>query len=104
MLANLLDKAGARPLNIAAMRIPFLSRNFLGVCYFGGGGGGSGPAQPMTPAAPAVDSAGAKAKVSANARRRVGGMDALSGNVLGDLRQQGKTPTLGGTGTYTGEA
>ena len=40
-------------------------------------------------------------------KRRLGGVDALKGNVLGSMSAQtmGKSPTLGGSGGgYTGEA
>lgn len=80
--------------------------NFGRPLYFGGGGGGGGM-PPSPPAAPMADTEGAKKKVADDNRRRVGGMDALQGNVLGSLRDQTKARTLGASATsrrpYTGE-
>lgn len=81
--------------------------NFGRPLYFGGGGGGGGMPASQVQAAPMADTEGAKKKVADDNRRRVGGMDALQGNVLGSLRDQTKARTLGASATsrrpYTGE-
>ena len=86
--------------------LPLDPRNLTrGALHFGGGPDPVAPPAPApTPAAPAPDTAGAKAKVSGQQRRRVGGMDAVSGNVLGSLSDAGRTRALGGNATaYSGE-
>jgi len=64
------------------------------------------PAPSPAPAAPAPDTEAAKNKNALANKRRLGGVDALKGNVLGSMSaQSGKSPTLGGSGGgYTGEA
>lgn len=90
--------------NICLLNDP---RGLSGALHFGGGGGASAPPTVAQPAAPAADTEGAKKKVADDNRRRVGGMDALQGNVLGSLRDQTKARTLGASATsqtpYTGE-
>ena len=89
--------------NICLLNDP---RGLAGALHFGGGGA-SAPPTVAHPAAPAADTEGAKKKVADDNRRRVGGMDALQGNVLGALRDQTKARTLGASATsrtpYTGE-
>jgi hypothetical protein len=79
-----------------------------GSLFFGGGPDPVAPPAPSpTPAAPAPDTEDAKRKSTLAARRKIGGVDALKGNVLGSMASQssGKTQTLGGSGGgYTGEA
>ena len=86
------------------MSHPYPRHIFGGNLYFGGGPGPVAPPAPTpTPAAPAADTEAAKAKTSMQAKRRIGGTDALQGNVLGAMAQQGKAKTLGASGSYTGE-
>ena len=90
----------------------FLQKCLLGwPLYFGGGGGGAPPA-PVAPPEPApvaapmrADSQGAKRSVKAASKRRIGGMDAMQGDVLGSMsRNRGFASTLGGSAqAYTGE-
>lgn len=79
-----------------------------GSLFFGGGPDPVAPPAPEpTPAAPAPDTEAAKSKNAMANKRRLGGVDALKGNVLGSMSAQtmGKSPTLGGSGGgYTGEA
>jgi hypothetical protein len=53
-----------------------------------------------------ADSQGAKKNVKAASKRRIGGMDAMQGDVLGSMsRNRGFASTLGGSAqAYTGEA
>ena len=80
--------------------------NFGRPLYFGGGGGGGGMPASQVQAARWL-TLGSQKKVADDNRRRVGGMDALQGNVLGSLRDQTKARTLGASATsrrpYTGE-
>jgi len=76
-----------------------------GSLYFGGGASAP-PSPPPAPAPVDATTAEAKKKVNAADKRRIGGMDAASGSVLGLLKQsQGMTTsTLGGSAkAYTGE-
>ncbi len=84
---------------------PYPREIFGGNLYFGGGPDPvAPPPPPPVPAAPAPDTAAGKEKASQMAKRRVGGTDALSGNVLGSLREKGRAATLGGSApVYTGE-
>ena len=88
--------------NICLLNDP---RGLSGALHFGGGA--SAPPTVAQPSAPAADTEAAKQKVGDANRRRVGGMDALQGNVLGSLRDQSKARTLGASATsqtpYTGE-
>jgi hypothetical protein len=92
------------------MRQPFFLSwpSVDGSLFFGGGPDPVAPPAPSpTPATPAPDTEEAKRKNTLAAKRRLGGVDALKGNVLGSMASQsvGKSPTLGGTGGgYTGEA
>jgi hypothetical protein len=90
----------------------FLQKCLLGWPLYFGGGGGAPPA-PVAPPEPArvaapvrADSQGAKRSVKAASKRRIGGMDAMQGDVLGSMsRNRGFTSTLGGSAqAYTGEA
>lgn len=53
-----------------------------------------------------ASSADAQSKVNLADKRRIGGMDAMKGDVLGSMsRNRGLASTLGGTANaYTGEA
>jgi hypothetical protein len=93
------------------MRQPFFLSwpSVDGSLFFGGGPDPVAPPAPEpTPATPAPETEEAKRKSTLAAKRRLGGVDALKGNVLGSMATQqtmGKSPTLGGSGGgYTGEA
>ncbi len=77
-----------------------------GALHFGGGA--SAPPSPPPPAAPVeADPATAKTKSNMDAKRRIGGTDAVGGNILASLKGQSSNlaPTLGGAAkAYTGEA
>lgn len=77
-----------------------------GSLYFGGGGASAPPSPPPAPAPPVADAEGAKQKSGRDAKRRIGGTDALQGNILGSLKSNSNLAnTLGGTAkAYTGEA
>lgn len=86
--------------------IGFLSRCCHGFPLFFGGGA-SAPPSPPPPQAPVLaDSEAAKQKSGRDAKRRIGGTDALQGNILGSLKSNSNLAgTLGGTAkAYTGEA
>lgn len=76
-----------------------------GSLYFGGGASAP-PSPPPAPAPPQVDTEAAKQKSNRDAKRRIGGTDALQGNILGSLKSNSNLAgTLGGTAkAYTGEA
>lgn len=76
-----------------------------GSLYFGGGASAP-PSPPPAPAPPVADPEGAKQKSGRDAKRRIGGTDALQGNILGSLKSNSNLAgTLGGTAkAYTGEA
>ena len=94
------------------MRQPFfLSWPSVDGSLFFGGGGGAPPA-PVEPPEPApvaapvrADSGNARKSVKAQQQRRIGGADAMQGDVLGSMnRNRGFASTLGGTANaYTGE-
>jgi hypothetical protein len=92
------------------MRQPFFLSwpSVDGSLFFGGGPDPVAPPAPEpAPATPAPDTEAASKKNTLAAKRRLGGVDALKGNVLGSMASQsmGKSPTLGGSGGgYTGEA
>ena len=91
------------------MSHPYPRHIYGGNLYFGGGPDPVAPPAPNpAPAAPEPDTEAAKNKNALANKRRLGGMDALKGNVLGSMSNQakpGKTATLGGAAMpYTGEA
>lgn len=83
----------------------FLQKCLLGWPLHFGGGASAPPSPPPAPAPVDATTSEAKKKVNAADKRRIGGMDAASGSVLGSLKQsQGMTSTLGGSAkAYTGE-
>lgn len=85
----------------------FLSRCCHGFPLFFGGGAAAPPAPPVPIAPTRADPQAASDRSNMSAKRRIGGADAFSGNVLGSLAKTktGMTSTLGGSASaYTGEA
>lgn len=93
------------------MRPPFFLAwpSVDGSLFFGGGGSAPTPVAPPEPAPVAApiraDSGSARKSVKAASKRRIGGMDAMQGDVLGSMnRNRGFASTLGETAkAYTGE-
>jgi len=84
----------------------FLQKCLLGWPLYFGGGASAPPAPPPTPAPVDASTQDAQKKVNLAEKRRIGGMDAMRGDVLGSMsRNRGLASTLGGTANaYTGEA
>lgn len=84
----------------------FLQKCLLGWPLYFGGGATAPPSAPPLAAPMDASSADAQSKVNLADKRRIGGMDAMKGDVLGSMsRNRGLASTLGGTANaYTGEA